>query len=168
MTPALERQFEQFVLARHQALRRLAFLLCGDWHTAEDLVQAAFAKLFSVWPRVHRTGGVEAYARRVLVHAFIDTRRKRSSQELPSDQIPEPSAHVDADGARRLALLAALAQVTPVYRAALVLRYWEDLSVEETAALLGKSSASVRSATTRGLEQLRRILGDSVYDIAHS
>ncbi|MDI2125936.1 SigE family RNA polymerase sigma factor [Yinghuangia seranimata] len=170
MKPALERQFEEFVAARSRPLLRTAYLLCGDWHLAEDLVQTALAKLYAVWHRVHDTESVEAYTRRVLVRVYVDTRRKRSSQELPSADIPDPGVPPGAgeDSARRLALLAALARVTPVYRAVLVLRFWEDQSVEETAALLGKSSAAVRSATTRGLEQLRRVLGESVHDIARA
>ncbi|MYS87494.1 SigE family RNA polymerase sigma factor [Embleya scabrispora] len=165
MRPEKERLFDEFVTARYHALRRTAYLLCGDWHQAEDLVQTALTKVYATWHRMRDTDAVDSYTRRVLVRGFIDTKRLHSGREVLSEAFPDAAA-TDVDSARRLALLSALGQVSPVYRAVLVLRYWEDQSVEETSALLGRSSSAVRSAASRGLEQLRAILGDSVHDIA--
>ncbi|WP_331767559.1 SigE family RNA polymerase sigma factor [Embleya sp. NBC_00896] len=167
MKPEKERLFDEYVAARYPALRRTAYLLCGDWHQAEDLVQNALERVYSTWHKMRDPGAVDTYTRRVMVRGFVDGKRLRASRELPSAEVPD-AASPGPDSARRLALLAALGQVTPVYRAALVLRYWEDQSVEETAALLGRSSSAVRSASSRGLEQLRAILGDSVHEIARS
>ncbi|MGC0419027.1 SigE family RNA polymerase sigma factor [Embleya sp. AB8] len=165
-----ERLFDEFVVARYQALRRTAYLLCGDWHQAEDLVQIALEKVFASWHRMRDPGAVDTYTRRVMIRGFLDTKRLRSSREFPTATLPDPpdAPGHDADSARRLALLAALGRVSPGYRAVLVLRYWEDQSVEETAALLGRSSTAIRSAASRGLDQLRTILGESLIDIAHS
>ncbi|MGW9208828.1 SigE family RNA polymerase sigma factor [Embleya sp. NPDC055664] len=162
-----ERMFDEFVAARYQALRRTAYLLCGDWHQAEDLVQNALEKVFASWHRMRDPGAVDAYTRRVMVRGFVDGKRLRGSREFPAATVPDGSA-VPEDSARRLALLAALGKVSPGYRAVLVLRYWEDQSIEETAAILGRSSSAVRSAASRGLDQLRAILGESVTDIAHA
>lgn len=168
MRPEKERLFDEFVTTRYHALRRTAYLLCGDWHQAEDLVQTALTKVYATWHWMRDTDAVHSYTRRVMIRGFIDAKRLRSGREVVSDSIPDTTATADVDSARRLALLTALGQVTPVYRAVLVLRYWEDQSVEETSALLGRSSSAVRSATSRGLDQLRAILGDSLQDIARS
>lgn len=167
MSPEQEAAFTAFAAARFGGLRRTAYLLCGDWHTAEDLVQITLGRVYVKWGRVKDAAAVHAYARQVLVRAYIDHSRKRGNGEIPVHDIPDTPGP-DADNERRLALLAALARVTPAYRAVLVLRFWEDQSIEQTAALLGKSSAAVRSASTRGLEQLRDILGPTLLDLAHA
>ncbi|WP_327676482.1 sigma factor [Kitasatospora sp. NBC_00458] len=178
MSPEQERSFDEFVAGRYTALRRTGYLLCGDWHLAEDLVQTALVKLYARWPRLREPEAAYGYARTTLVRAYIDTRRRRGSHEVAS---PDPGALLEggADGSRdggrtwvqpapdrRLALLAALAQVTPAYRAVLVLRFWEDQSIESAAATLRQSTGAVKSATSRGLVQLRAILGESVHEIA--
>jgi RNA polymerase sigma-70 factor (sigma-E family) len=165
MSPERERLFEQFAAARYGALRRTGYLLCGDWHLAEDLVQSTLIKVYGRWPRLRDPDTAGGYARTTLVRTFVDGRRRRSAGEVASAEPPETAA-VRADPDRRLALLAALAQVSPGYRAVLVLRYWEDQSVEECAAILNRSSGTVRSDAHRGLAQLRTILGDSVQEIA--
>ncbi|MFB7471211.1 sigma-70 family RNA polymerase sigma factor [Kitasatospora sp. NPDC056184] len=175
MSPDQERTFDEFVAGRYAALRRTGYLLCGDWHLAEDLVQTTLVKLYARWSRLREPEAAYGYARTTLVRAYIDTRRRRGSHELTA---PEPallvedgrngerSAGAQPDPERRLALLAALAQVSPAYRAVLVLRFWEDQSIESTAAALRQSAGAVKSATNRGLTQLRAILGDSVHEIA--
>ncbi|WP_380284855.1 SigE family RNA polymerase sigma factor [Kitasatospora purpeofusca] len=175
MSPDQERTFDEFVAGRYAALRRTGYLLCGDWHLAEDLVQTTLVKLYARWPRLREPEAAYGYARTTLVRAYIDTRRRRGSHELTA---PEPALLVEdgrnggraagpqADPERRLALLTALARVSPAYRAVLVLRFWEDQSIESTAAALRQSSGAVKSATNRGLTQLRAILGDSVHEIA--
>ncbi|WP_354637580.1 SigE family RNA polymerase sigma factor [Kitasatospora camelliae] len=165
MSPEQENGFEDFVAARQAALRRTAYLLCGDWHLAEDLVQAALIRLYARWTRLRDPQAAFGYARTTLTRAYIDDRRRRSSGEVPGAELPDRAA-AGADSDRRLALMAALARVTPGYRAVLVLRYWEDQSIEETAAILRRSSGAVRSDAHRGLAQLRSILGGSINEIA--
>lgn len=167
MTPDQEEAFTEFATSRYGALRRTAYLLCGDWHSAEDLVQITLGKVYAKWHRIRDPAAGPAYARQVLVRAYVDHTRKRGHSEIPVGDVPD-SAGLGVDSDRRLALLAALAEVSPAYRAVLVLRFWEDQSVEQTAELLGKSSSAVRSATTRGLEQLRGILGPTLVDFAHA
>ncbi|GHF42948.1 SigE family RNA polymerase sigma factor [Kitasatospora xanthocidica] len=168
MSPEQEQSFDEFVAARYAALRRTGYLLCGDWHLAEDLAQTTLVKLYARWNRLRDPESAAGYARTTLVRSYIDTRRLRRSHEMPSPELPEPTAADQADPERRLALLAALAQVSPAYRAALVLRFWEDQSVEATAAALRQSPGTVKSNTSRGLAQLRVILGDSLREIAAS
>ncbi|MEV0535233.1 SigE family RNA polymerase sigma factor [Kitasatospora sp. NPDC050463] len=165
MSPERESQFDEFVAARYAALRRTGYLLCGDWHRAEDLVQATLIKLYARWSRLRDPQSAAGYARTTLTRTYIDGRRRRSSGELTGLDLPEQAA-AGPDSDRRLALLAALAQVSPRYRAVLVLRYWEDQSIEETSAILGVSTGAVRSDAHRGLAQLRAILGESLSDIA--
>jgi RNA polymerase sigma-70 factor (sigma-E family) len=146
-------QFVEFVGARTTALRRTAFLLCGDWHHAEDLVQTALIKLFRAWPRVS-DGGEDAYARQVLVRVAIDEsrrfwRRERAAAELPDSPAPEESPDLSLDVRQALAALPAR------QRAIVVLRYWEDLSVAEVARLLGCPQGTVKTQASRGLAKLR-------------
>ncbi|MGW4898394.1 SigE family RNA polymerase sigma factor [Kitasatospora sp. NPDC004240] len=167
MSPDLEQSFDEFVVGRYTALLRTGYLLCGDWHLAEDLVQTTLVKLYARWPRLREPQAAAGYARTTLVRAYTDTRRRRSSSEVTAPDVPEAAmAGADADPERRMALLAALAQVSPAYRAALVLRFWEDQTIEATAAILRQSTGTVKSNTSRGLTQLRAILGDSLHEIA--
>lgn len=163
-----EGDFDAFVVARGAALRRTAYLLCGDWHTAEDLVQTTFTKVYVRWSRIREPQARSEYARQVLVRSYIDMTRKFSHGESPIGALPDAPARGGGDPDTRMSLMAALAQVSPGYRAVLVLRFWEDQSVEQAAALLNKSSSAVRSATSRGLDQLRAILGDQLAELTHS
>lgn len=157
-----DREFGEFVDARALVLRRTAYLLCGDWHRAEDLVQTALTKLYVVWPRVRRQS-VDAYARKILVRAAIDeSRRGFRSRETVVDSVPETptpgTAPADLDVRRALALLP-MGQRTVV-----VLRYWEDLSVTETARLLGRTEGTVKSQAAKGLAALRDLLGGHILE----
>ena len=158
-----EASFREFVDARSRRLVRTAFLLTGDWYLAEDLVQETLAKLYIRWRRVTRRDDVDAYARKALVNTFIDTTRRPWRREQAVAAVPErPDGGDPADGsdpATRSQLLVALAQVPARQRAVLVLRFWEDLSVDQVAELLGCSSGNVKSQTSRGLDHLRRVLG---------
>lgn len=160
-----ERDFAAYVDGRGRALRGTAYLLCGDWHHAEDLTQAALTKLYLAWRRIDRAGSVDAYARKVLLRAFLDERRRPWRREHPAAEPPEVAPRAGApDGAagvdERLALLAALRRLPPGQRAVVVLRHWEDLDVRQTAAALGISEGSVKSASSRGLAALRGVLRD--------
>jgi RNA polymerase sigma-70 factor (sigma-E family) len=140
-------------------LRRTAYLLCGDWHTADDLVSTALVKLLKHWRRVSTMDNIDAYARRVLLRAWLDERRRPWRREHSHAQVPESAARVGSDVADRMAVLALLAELPARRRAVLVLRYFCDLSVEETAEALGCTAGTVKSQTARGLDTLRTRLG---------
>lgn len=153
--------FAELFAARAAALRRTAYLLCGDWHRAEDLAQTAFAKLYAAWPRLRDRGAADAYLRRTLMRTFLDDNKRGWRREYATDAVPERPLH-DEWPEERLALLDAMAQVAPRQRACLVLRFYDDLSVESTAELLGCSVGTVKSNTSRGLDTLRALLGDDI------
>ncbi|MFG2823919.1 SigE family RNA polymerase sigma factor [Kitasatospora sp. NPDC048365] len=155
-------------------LHRTACLLTGgDTHLAEDLVQETLARIYVVWRRQYawpfgrgRIDNPAAYAHTVLVRTFLEHRRRRSSGELLIGDLPEPDARTGPDSALRLTLLQALAALGPKDRAVVVLRHWEDRSIEETAEVLRCSPGAVRTRTTRALARLRVLLGDSLVEPA--
>ncbi|PYC71658.1 SigE family RNA polymerase sigma factor [Streptomyces tateyamensis] len=158
--------FLEFARARSPQLFRTAYLLTGgDAHLAEDLVQEALSRMFVRWRRLSRLENPAGYAQTVLANAFLSLRRRRSSTEKVTEEFPE-LAVTDGDSALRLTLLQALRQLSPQDRAVLVLRFWEDRSVEETAADLQLSSTAVRSRTHRALGRMRALLGDSFASFA--
>ncbi len=147
--------------SRWPALVRLGYGLTGDRWLAEDLAQTALASAYAAWWRVRRTDDPDAYVRRVLINASNRRFRRRRVAEHPAADGDFPAAAgVVADPAgligERSALLAALAQLPPRQRAVLVLRYWEDLTDSQAAAILGCSASTVRSQAARALAKLRR------------
>ncbi|OEJ32565.1 SigE family RNA polymerase sigma factor [Streptomyces subrutilus] len=162
--------FREFAAGRSGHLYRSACLLTsGDTHLAEDLVQETLGRMYLVWGRISRIDNPPAYAQTVLVRAFLTHQRRRSAGERPVGEFPEPGAAApggDCDPALRLTLLEALGRLAPKDRAVLVLRYWEDRSVEETADAMNSSSAAVRTRTTRALARLRDQLGGSLAEFA--
>ncbi|MFY1626854.1 SigE family RNA polymerase sigma factor [Micromonospora sp. WMMD723] len=154
--------FAAYFAARSEAMRGTAYLLCGDWHRAEDLVQTAFTKLYLVWNRVSRHEVLDAYVRQILVRTFLDERRRGwwRRERVGGEQTERPSPPDSPEN--RLVLLQALAAVPPRQRAVLVLRYWEDQSVDEVAAVLGCSAGTVKSQSARGLETLRGLLSPTL------
>jgi RNA polymerase sigma-70 factor (sigma-E family) len=150
--------FTEYFVARSDAMRGTAYLLCGDWHRAEDLVQAAFTKLYLAWHQVSRHDVLDGYVRRILVRTFLDEQRRGFwRREKVGATTWEPPTPVDPTD-DRLVLLRALESVAPRQRAVLILRFWEDLSVDETAALLQCSPGTVKSQSARGLDTLRAVL----------
>ncbi len=151
-----------FVDARRVAFVRTAYLLCGDWHRAEDLVQQAMIKLYLAWPRMRRQGEEDAYVRRILVNTHTDEWRWRSRR--PETSLPD---HVDLPAAgrpeteERDALRQALAALPDGQRKVVVLRYWLGQSVEETATDLRISTGTVKSQSARGLARLREVLASA-------
>jgi RNA polymerase sigma-70 factor (sigma-E family) len=137
-------------------LLRTAYLLTGDSGTAEDLVQTALAKMIPRWGRLREPTAAEAYMRRVMTTTYLKWRRRRWHNEVPFDTLPD-EAHPDAFGAVDLrdSLRRALATLTPRQRAIVVLRFYEDLSEERVADLLGCSVGTVKSTASRALAQLR-------------
>jgi RNA polymerase sigma-70 factor (sigma-E family) len=154
--------FAEYFAARSGAMRGTAFLLCGDWHRAEDLVQTAFTKLYTHWHRVARHEALDPYVRQVLIRTFIDDGRRGWWRRERPRETPIEQAAVQGSADDRLMLLQALAGVPPRQRAVLVLRYWEDMSVEETAVVLGCSAGTVKSQAARGLDALRTLMSHPV------
>lgn len=150
--------FREYAGARRGALRRTAYLLCGDWHLADDLVQDALAGLFVHWRRVRAGGDVDPYVRRMLVNGYLATHRRKWRREVATAELPDAAAVSHDDDGTREILLRALAQLQPSQRAVVVLRYWEDLSIEQTATALGCSTGNVKSQAARGLAHLRTAL----------
>jgi len=154
----IDDDFEAFYAARGKDLRNTAYLLCGDWHLAEDLTQITFTKLYRAWSRIERHDVVDQYARRVLLRVFLDERRRpwrREYATVPDHPALETIAPDDAVPDERMALTSAMSGLSKRHRAVLVLRYWADLSVEQVAELLGCSTGTVKSQTARGLANLR-------------
>ncbi|RAO17306.1 SigE family RNA polymerase sigma factor [Micromonospora noduli] len=154
--------YRDYVGARLESLRRTAYLLCGDWHTADDLVSTALVKLLRHWPRVSAMDSPDAYVRRTLLRVWLDERRRPWRREAAWAEVPEQAAAAGGtDGAAdRLTILALLAELPPRRRAVLVLRYFCDLSVEETARELDCTAGTVKSQSARAIEALRGRLVD--------
>ncbi|MGC5334948.1 SigE family RNA polymerase sigma factor [Micromonospora sp. DT62] len=150
--------FAEYFAARSDAMRGTVYLLCGGWHRAEDLVQTAFTELYLAWSRVSRHEVLDAYVRQILIRTFPDERRRGwwRRERVGGDDTERPAPPDSPEN--QLVMLQALAAVPPHQRAVLVLRYWEDLSVEATAALLDCSPGSVKSQASRGLDMLRGLL----------
>jgi RNA polymerase sigma-70 factor (sigma-E family) len=157
MTPTEE--FAEFAAAALARLRRTAFLLCGDWHTAEDLVQATLTKLFVSWGRISRREELYGYATRTLLNTYLADRRLKRAGEVLTAELPEHLAE-EHTPELRIMVLEALAALPPRARAVVVLRYWADMSVEQVATLLGCSKGTVKSQSARALDKLRPLLGD--------
>ena len=146
-------QVQEYFAAVGPRLRRQAYLVVRDWHTAEDMVQTTFVKLYVAWPRI-REDGLEAYTRRTLINACLSHLRKHRREtvpgELPDRSVDGTSGDLDLD--RALALL------PPRQRAVIALRYLEDLSVADVAEALGVAPGTVKSQTAHALESLRALL----------
>jgi RNA polymerase sigma-70 factor (sigma-E family) len=154
-----QQDFRDFAMARAGQLFRIVYLMSGDWHEAEDLVQTTLTKLFVAWGRVRRRGSVDSYARRVLVSTYLSQRRLRRSGELPVADIGDAGAPSAVDAALRMTLLAALRELPARSRAVVILRHIDDQSVDSVAQLLGTTPAAVKSLNARGLSRLRELLG---------
>ncbi len=150
--------FVEYISERTPWLRRVAFLLCQDWHEADDLAQTAVTKLYSRWPRVRAMDGRDGYLRTVLVNTYLNERRTPWYRRVSLEQRPIELSVPDVDIAAGVDLRAALTSIPPRQRAAIVLRYYCDLTIEQTAHELGCSPGNVKSQTSRGLDALRRIL----------
>lgn len=154
-------EFTEFAATAGPRLRRTAFLLCGDWHTAEDLVQTALAKVFVSWRRIREQNSAHAYATRTLVNTYLADKRLKRPGEVLTGKLPDRTAEPAAPETR-IVVLDALATLPPKGRAVVVLRYWADLSVEQVAAVLGCTPGNVKSQSARSLAKLRDVLGDVV------
>lgn len=164
MDQAAESAFADYFRTRREVVRRNAYLMCGDWHRADDLAQTAFVSLHRKWESIKDPGAVDAYLRRTLVRAMIDETRRPWRREQAVSDTPEPAYPGRSDGtaeqvADRHALVQALGQLPPRQRAVLVLRFLEGLDVAATARALGCRQGTVKSQTSHGLATLRTVLG---------
>jgi RNA polymerase sigma-70 factor (sigma-E family) len=168
-----EESFRRFAGGAVGPLGRLAFLLCGDRHLAEDLVQSCLINLYLVWHRIRQPEGVDGYVRQVLLRCWLNEsrrawrRRERRDGIIP-DLVDPRGDPVEGAVTRetREVLARALACVPPRQRAAVVLRYWSQLSVAETAKVLRCSEGTVKSQSARGLTALREALAGHGINLA--
>ncbi|GLZ81003.1 RNA polymerase sigma24 factor [Actinorhabdospora filicis] len=159
-TAQIEDEYREFAATRATRLRDFAYLLCGDWHRAEDAVQTTLTKLYVRWPKTLRISA-DAYARKIVLNCLRDDWRSAwfRREKSAGDEMPDRAVQDPADGhADRAAVLSALASLSRRQRAVVVLRYWEDRSIEQTAEILGCSIGTVKSHTARGLQALRGLL----------
>jgi len=161
----IDDRFAAYVRDRGEHHLRVAVLLTGDWHTAEDLVQASLVKLYRAWPKLRLDGDPDAYLRRIMVNTHRSWWRARWRRETPSGDLPETVVADFADGkALSAQVRQALAALPRRQRAVLVLRYYADLPEAEVAVLLGCTTGTVKTHTHRGLRALREILGEDHYE----
>ncbi|HEU0241166.1 MAG TPA: SigE family RNA polymerase sigma factor [Micromonosporaceae bacterium] len=156
--------FEEFAVARAKRLFQYAYLICGDWHQAEDLVQATLAKVYVAWRRVEHQENVDAYARRVLLRTYLSHRRLKRSSETPVAEVVA-GAYEDDSADLRVTLMTALRALPPRHRAVVVLRYFEGQTSESVAAILGMTASAVKSINTRSLAAMRAALGAAREDL---
>ncbi|GIJ08981.1 SigE family RNA polymerase sigma factor [Micromonospora andamanensis] len=156
----LEEEFRDFVAARSGALLRTAYLLTGDWGTAEDLLQTALTKTYLAWKRLGGIEAIEPYARRVMINTSTSWWRRRWHGERPTEVLPEQAAADEIERQLDRDVLWRHLRALPArQRAVLVLRFYEDMSEAQTAALLEISPGTVKSQTSRALATLRRRMG---------
>lgn len=161
-TDESEDEFDAFVRSRGHALVRSAYLLTGDQHLAEDLVQTALARTYRIWRRHGIVDGPEAYTRKVMYHLQVSWWRRRRIRENLTATLPDLASVSDPDVETRLALRAALLLLPDRQRAVIVLRYFDDLTESTTAEVLGLTLGAVKTHARRGLERLRELVPDSV------
>ncbi|HJQ48556.1 MAG TPA: SigE family RNA polymerase sigma factor [Amycolatopsis sp.] len=153
-----DEEFIEFVQRHSLPLRRMALLMCGDWHRAEDLVQTTLIKLFRVWSRVRDLEHREAYARRTLMRTAIDESRLFWRRERTAGTVPDQPA-TEVDSGLAIDLRRALAKLPVRQRATVVLRHWEDLPVPQVAKLLNCTEGTVKSQSAKALAALRTMIG---------
>ncbi|HEY3530969.1 MAG TPA: SigE family RNA polymerase sigma factor [Nocardioides sp.] len=159
-------EFAEFALARAGALHRAAYLMVGETQLAQDLVQEALTKTYVAWPRLRDPRNAEAYCRKAITTTAISWfRRKGWDNERPTEVLPEDSegsAGHESAVAQRDAVWRALRDLPPRQRAALVLRFYQDLTEAQTAEAMGCAVGTVKSQVSAGLAKLRERLGDDV------
>jgi RNA polymerase sigma-70 factor (sigma-E family) len=149
-------EFAEFAHAQAERLRTTAFMLCRDWHLAQDLTQTTLTKLFVGWRRAAAADNLVAYAQKILLRTYLDHRRRRSSTEAATGIVADAGYRHHPD--LRLTMLDALAELPARDRAIVILRYFEDYSVEQTADVLDVPISVVKSQTKRSLAKLRELL----------
>ena len=162
-TSSDEREFVTFVAARQSALLRTAYLLTGNHHAAEDLLQSALTKTYLAWGRIDDVGAAEAYVRTTLTRTYVSWWRRKWHGEHPTGELPEPppSAGHEDRLTERSALWDVVQTLPRKQRAAVVLRYYEDMTEAQIAEVLNCSPGTVKSQTSRAIATLRTRLQDS-------
>ncbi|MCG5470582.1 SigE family RNA polymerase sigma factor [Micromonospora sp. LAH09] len=150
-------EYTEYVRSRMVQWRRTAYLMCGDWDRGDDILQRVLTELYRNWARVRQADHPDALVRTMLLRRLIDERRLRWARVRLGTALPDVAAAA-TDPTDRITLVGALRQVPPRQRAALVLRYFQDLSVEETARAMGCTTGTVKSQTAKGLATLRTLL----------
>lgn len=153
-----DEDFNDWVLHNRERLYKRAYLICGNWHQADDLVQDALVKVYPRWRHVTDRGDPYPYVRRILVRACIDQGRRPSRRESPVSDLPDRASELPDSNHEQL--LTALLEMPPRQRAVLVLRFWDALTIEETAAATGTSVGTVKSQSSRGMQTLRTRLAN--------
>lgn len=164
MGKSYDEEFTAFSVSALPQLRRTAFLVCSDWHRAEDAAQEALIRTYRSWRRIERREGLLAYARRTTIRLLVDESRRpwRRERTGPSGKVDASVPDLAEAYAERDAVLQALSSLSPGRRACVVLRYYQDLSVAETARALGCSEGTVKSQTSDALKALRPLVGEVV------
>jgi RNA polymerase sigma-70 factor (sigma-E family) len=162
MSDASDAGYLDYVNGRVVALRRMAFLLCGNPDQADDLVQETITKLYARWPRISQADNVDAYVHTMIVRAFLDEKRRGWWRVGLFASAPERPVLPSSPVEEQATLRAALAQVPARQQAVLVLRFLCDLPVAEVARILGCTDGTVKSQTSHGLKRLRQILDEPV------
>jgi RNA polymerase sigma-70 factor (sigma-E family) len=166
VTDQRDDEFTDFVVDHGAQLLRTACLVTGDSHLGEDLLQTALAKAYGAWPKVREADHPVAYVRRLMINTHLSWVRRLTNTERPLERFPDSgsadhqAAHAETDEMRR-----ALLRLSPRVRTAVVLRYFDDLSEADTAALMGCSRSTVNNHVTRGLAALRALLVPTVDDL---
>ena len=166
MSDQRDDEFTDFVADHGARLLRTACLVTGDAHLGEDLVQTALAKAYGSWAKVRQADQPVAYVRRLMINTHLSWVRRLTNTERPLERFPDAgtgdhqTAHAETDEMRQ-----ALLRLSPRVRTAVVLRYFEDLSEADTAALMGCSRSTVNNHVTRGLSALRALLDPAVDDV---
>ncbi len=152
----VDADFREFVSARGRALLRSAYLLTGNLADAEDLVQSALAKTYQAWDRIEDRKALDGYVRRAMVNTHISWWRRRRVDEYPTDDIPDqPAADTSGNSELHDTLQRAINRLPQRMRAAVVLRYFEDMTEAEVADILGVSQGTVKSTVSRAVAKLR-------------
>lgn len=161
MSSAHDEEFTAFAATAIADLRRSAYLMCGDWHHAEDAAQEALIRVYRSWRRIERREGLLAYARRTTIRILIDDSRRPRRRERPveiDDHHVAGTASHETGVVEGDAMVRALSELTPRRRACVVLRYYHQMSVAETAEAMGCSEGTVKSQTSDALRALRPLL----------
>jgi RNA polymerase sigma-70 factor (sigma-E family) len=159
-------EFVEYVRGRAPRLRQRAYLMCRDRAFAHDLTQDTLAKLYVSWERAREADNLDAYVSRIMLRTFLDHKRSRAAREVAVAEIFPHGEHRDASPETRLALMAALRRLPARDRAIVVLRYWEDHSVESVAAMLNVSTSMVKTRSMRALARLRQMLATEATALA--
>lgn len=158
-TASWDEEFREYVVTRGPALLRTAHQLTGHLSDAEDLLQNALTKTYLAWDRIQDRGALDGYVRRAMVNINISQWRRRKVEEYPAEELPEPAVRLESGGEVQERLDQALARLPERMRAAIVLRYYEDMSEPEIARTLGISLGTVKSTVSRAMAKLRCDLG---------